>query len=234
MAERDRLGKLLVDAKLITGEQLQMAIDFQKAVGGKLGAIIVKLGFIEDRTLLQFIARQAGIPVVNLDELVLPENLVKRIPRKLIEKHHVLPIQYKDGVLTVAMSDPYDFEAIEELQLAQDARIEIHLAPRTAIQKNIAQLFDRPEAAPAEPGRKMTDTRHGEGEARKGSDTRHGEAGRKLIDTRHGEAEVRRPADRLSRAQQLEALVPLLLEKGIITQDDLLRKSRELEAARER
>jgi len=232
MAERDRLGKLLVDAKLITPEQLQMAVDFQKAVGGKLGAIIVKLGFIEDRTLLQFIAKQAGIPVVNLDELVLPENLVKRIPRKLIEKHHVLPIQYKDGVLTVAMSDPYDFEAIEELQLAQDARIEINLAPRTAIQKSIAQLFDRAETAAAE-ARKGSETRHGEGEPRKLVDTRHGEAGRKMSDTRQGEGEARRPAG-LSRAQQLEALVPLLLEKGIITQDDLLRKSRELEAARER
>src|SRR5262245_43760744 len=141
MKETSRLGTTLVEAKLITDEQLQMAIDFQKEVGGKLGAIIVKLGFIEEPTMMQFIAKQAGIPVVNLEELVIPQNLVKRIPRKLIEKHFVLPIHYGDGVLTVAISDPFDFEAIEELQLAQDARIRVNMAPRSMILRAINQAF---------------------------------------------------------------------------------------------
>src|SRR5258706_4445090 len=142
MEEKTRLGRLLVEARLLTQEQLKMAMDFQKSVGGKLGAIIVKLGFIEDATLIQFIARQQGLKVVNLDELVLPENLVKRVPRKLIERHYIIPIHYKEGNLTIATSDPYDYEAIEELQLAQDAKVEIQLAPRSAIIKCISELFD--------------------------------------------------------------------------------------------
>jgi hypothetical protein len=200
MKERERLGKLLVDKKLLTEEQLKMAIDFQKSVGGKLGAIIVKLGFIEDATLIHFIADQMNLPVVNLDELVLPENLVKRIPRKLIEKHHVIPIHYKDGQLTVATSDPYDFEAIEELQLAQDARIEINLSSRTQILKCIGQLFYR-EEEPAPVKEKSKD---------------------ELL------KELEHRPEKLSKAQQLEALVPLLVEKGVITYDELSKKAKEL------
>ena len=102
MEEKTRLGRLLLEARLLTQEQLKMAIDFQKTVGGKLGAIIVKLGFIEDATLIQFIAKQQGLKVVNLEEMVIPENLVKRVPRKLIDRHHILPIHYHNGVLTIA------------------------------------------------------------------------------------------------------------------------------------
>src|SRR5207245_636794 len=120
----------------------------QKSVGGKLGAIIVKLGFIEDQTLINFIARQQGIPVVNLEELVIPENLVKRVPRKLIEKHHIVPIRFHDGVLTIATSDPYDYEAIEEIQLAVDYRVEMNLAGRSQILKSIHEIFNREEAPP--------------------------------------------------------------------------------------
>jgi len=112
MDEKVQLGQMLEESGLLNPEQLKMAMDFQKSVGGKLGAIIVKLGFIEDLTLTNFIARQQGIPVMNLDELVIPENLFKKIPRKMIDKHHVVPIRFHDGVLTVATSDPYDYEAM--------------------------------------------------------------------------------------------------------------------------
>ena len=186
-------------------------MDFQKSVGGKLGAIIVKLGFIEDQTLTNFIARQQSIPVVNLEELVIPENLVKRVPRKLIEKHHIVPIRYHDGVLTIATSDPYDYEAIEEIQLAIDYRIEVNLAGRTQILKSIHEIFNREESAP--PVREkskdqlLKDLEGGRGSA---SDKRY------------------------TSAELLEALVPLLIQKGIVSEEELNRKARELEAVRER
>lgn len=188
MEEKTRLGRLLVEARLLTQEQLKMAMDFQKTVGGKLGAIIVKLGFIEDSTLIQFIARQQGLKVVNLDEVVIPENLVKRVGRKLIERHHVLPIHYADGILTMATSDPYDFEAIEEIQLAQDAKVEIHLAPRSQILKTITELFERDESAPPE----------------------------------------KKEEPRPDKHQLLDALIPLLIQKGLISDDELVKKAREL------
>lgn len=196
---------MLVESNLVTSEQLKMAMDFQKSVGGKLGAIIVKLGFIEDQTLTNFIARQQNIPVVNLDELVIPETLFKRVPRRVIEKHHLVPIRFHDGVLTIATSDPFDYEAIEELQLAVDYRIEIHLAPRTQILKSIHEIFNREEAVP----------------------TVKEKSKEQLLKDLSG-------GDKKSPAQLLEALVPLLLEKGIITEEELHKKARELEAVRER
>jgi len=206
MDEKVQLGQMLEESGLLTPEQLKMAMDFQKSVGGKLGAIIVKLGFIEDQTLTNFIARQQGIPVVNLDELVVPENLFKRIPRKLIDKHHMVPIRHHDGVLTVATSDPYDYEAIEEIQLAIDQRVELVLAARTQITRTITEMANRP-ASPAPVREKSKD--------------------QLLKELDHG-------GDKVPKEALQAALIPLLISKGIITQDELVRKAKELEGARER
>jgi len=206
MDEKVQLGQMLVESNLLTPEQLKMGMDFQKSVGGKLGAIIVKLGFIEDQTLTNFIARQQGIPVVNLDEIVVPEVLVKKIPRKLIEKHHLVPIRFHDGVLTIATSDPFDYEAMEELQLAVDQRVETVLAPRSQILRTIQNvLYKEPE--PSHVKEKSKD--------------------QLLRDLDAG-------ADKMSKEALHNALIPLLIAKGVFTQDELVRKAKELESVRER
>jgi type IV pilus assembly protein PilB len=207
MDEKVQLGQMLEESGLVSPEQLKMAMDFQKSVGGKLGAIIVKLGFIEDATLTNFIARQQGIPVVNLEELVVPENLFKRIPRKLIDKHHVVPIRFHDGVLTVATSDPYDYEAMEEIQLAVDQRVDLVLAARSQITRAITELSTR-AATPPPVREKSKDQLLKDLDS--GTDTK------------------------MSKEALHNALVPLLISKGIITQDELVRKAKEIEGARER
>ncbi len=206
MDEKVQLGHMLQESGLLNGEQLKMAVDFQKSVGGKLGAIIVKLGFIEDQTLTNFIARQQGIPVVNLDELVVPENLFKKIPRKLIDKHHVVPIRLHDGVLTVATSDPYDYEAMEEIQLAVDQRVDLVLAARTQISRTITEMVNRPASPPPVKDKSKDQL---------------------LKDLESG-------GDKMSKEALHGALIPLLIAKGIITQDELVRKAKEIEGARER
>ena len=206
MDEKVQLGQMLEESGLVSPEQLKMAMDFQKSVGGKLGAIIVKLGFIEDATLTNFIARQQGIPVVNLEELVIPENLFKKIPRKLIDKHHVVPIRHHDGVLTVATSDPYDYEAMEEIQLAIDQRVDLVLAARSQITRAITDVSSKP-ATPAPVKEKSKD--------------------QLLKDLDAG-------GDKISKEALHDALIPLLIAKGVISQDELVRKAKELEAVRER
>lgn len=219
MEDKTRLGRLLVEANLITEEQLKMAVDFQSSVGGNLGAIVVKLGFIEDTRLVQFVAKEQGLPVITLDDIILPEKLVSRLPRKLIEKHQVLPIHYKDNVLTVATADPFDYEAIEEIQLAQDAKIEINLAPRSAIQKCIGELFSRPSSSHDRHERR--EEAHAEGEAA------HRDSGHNVAITTH------RHLPKVSKLFLHEALIPLLIQKGVISEEELIRKAREIEAASE-
>jgi hypothetical protein len=214
MEDKARLGRLLVESNLITEEQLRMATDFQRSVGGNLGAIVVKLGFIEDRRLIDFIAKDQGLSVITLDDIVLPHNLVRRLPRKLIEKHQVLPIHYKDNVLTVATADPYDYEAIEEIQLAQDSKIEINLAPRSAIQKCISDLF-HPDSANAA----MFEREEARPESEGGK--------------HHTPVTTHRHLPKVSKLFLHEALIPLLIQKGVISEEELIRKAREIEAAAE-
>lgn len=212
MEERVRLGTMLVKAGLLNPEQLKIAVKFQKEVGGKLGAIIVKLGFLEDHTLTDFIAKQQGLQVVNLSEIVLPENLVRRIPKKLIEKHHVVPIESRGHSLTIATSDPFDYEAIEELQLTlADVKIEMKLAPRSQILRVISDFFERRDVEEPAIREKSKD---------------------ELL--RDLEEEDKPAGDRITLLQLREALMPLLIEKGVITREELIRKAREIEASREK
>ncbi len=201
---------MLLDARLLSEEQLRMAMDFRKEVGGKLGAIIIKLGFLEDSTLTNFLAKQQGLPKVDLSELVLPENLVRRVPQKLIERHHILPIHFADNVLTLATSDPFDYEAIEEVQLSMpDMRIEMKLAPRSQILRSISELFHAdPVEVPVKEKTKETLLRELDAEGKS--------------------------QERIASVQLRDALIPLLIEKGLITRDELAQKARDLDSARER
>ena len=209
MEERVRLGKMLVDAGLLTGEQLKKAIDAHKKVGGRLGSTIVKLGYIQEKTLTEFIGRQQGLAIVEIDELVIPENLVKKIPRNIIEKHEIIPIGIKGETLTIAIADPFDFDALEELQLVVDYKIEMNLAPRSSIVKAIRDIFgEKKEAIEAEKTKE--------------------ELLREIAEERSSHS-LRNPSAGLdvTPLQMRKALVPLLIEKGIITEEELKRKARE-------
>ncbi|NUN47368.1 MAG: hypothetical protein HUU15_00890 [Candidatus Brocadiae bacterium] len=207
-----KLGRLLVEAKLISDEQLKKASDFQKAVGGKLPAVLVKLGFITDDQITQFIARRQNLRIAELDKLVLPENLIKRVPRELIEKHTCIPTSYRDGVLTLAVADPTDIEAIEEVQLATDYKIEVALASRAALSKAINQFFY----------------------AEKPVEDKSKEKSKEQLLRELEESPLPREIDErasregISRAQLQRALVRILIEKRIISEDELIKKAKEI------
>jgi type IV pilus assembly protein PilB len=201
--ERPRLGTMLVKAKLLTEDQLKKAIEFQKTVGGKLGAIIVKLGYVSDDTLTSFLAKQQELPIVDMTNLVLPWNLVKRVPKALIEKHHVIPVAFKDGVLTLAVSDPFDYEAVEEIQLATNYRVEIKLASRDQINKAITDvLYTAPEA--------------------------QAEKATPLDDLIKGLEDAEKKAGGFTPMQMQKALITLLMEKGVFTQKELLERAKRI------
>lgn len=207
-----RWARTLVEEKLLTEEQLKKALDFQKSVGGRLSAIVVKLGFVSDQTLTQFMARKQGLPIAELENLVVPENLVKRIPQKLIEKHEVVPVAFRDGVLTIATSDPLDFDAIEEIQLVTGYRTEIALAPRSSIARTIQQIVN-PEPTTEELVREL-ETKPQPAEAQ--------------AEAAAGKEAAKGAPKVLAFAQLNRALIPLLVEKGIISEEELRRKAVEL------
>jgi type IV pilus assembly protein PilB len=201
--ERPRLGNMLVKAKLLSEDQFKKALDFQKTVGGKFGAILVKLGFVTDEALTNFLAQQQGLQIANLANLVIPWNLVKRVPKSLIEKHHVIPIGYKDGILTLAVSDPFDYEAIEEIQLATNSRIEVHLASREQINKAISDALYSGVAMDSE--------------------TAVEEVLKSLE-----EADKKAGPVGATDARLVKVLFSILMDKGIITQKELLDKAKQI------
>ncbi len=207
-AERTKIEELLVDKKIITPEQLKMAQEFQRSVGGKLSAVLLKLGFVTDDNLTKFTAEQQGLEVIDLDSMWLADNLVKKIPRDLIEKHHVFPIAFTDDVLTLATSEPMDFEATEEIQLVTNYRIEMALATRASIQRAINRaLYEQPKTA--EPGK--------------------AQLMKELEDYGVGK-ELQEKAAKLDVTPMMlrRALIPLLIAKGIISEEDLIKKAKEL------
>lgn len=144
---RERIGQILLEEHKIIDNQLEMALEFQKEVGGKLGNILVKLGFITEKELMQSLAKQQNMGFIDLENLVLPEELIKTMPEELIKKHQVLPVrlQEQENILTLAIHDQFDLEAIEDIQLATDYQIETILASREMILKIINHLFHSEE-----------------------------------------------------------------------------------------
>jgi len=112
-----KLGEMLVKAQLITESQLDEAINLQRREGGKLGSIVVRMGFCADQDIVSFLGMQYGVPAADLDQWPLIEPaVIALVPAELANKHKVLPLQRSGNVLTMAMSDPTDIFAMDDVR----------------------------------------------------------------------------------------------------------------------
>jgi len=112
-----KLGEMLVKAQLITEVQLEEAIKVQRREGGKLGSIAVRQGFCADQDIVSFLGMQYGVPAADLDQWPPIEgSVIALVPSELANKHKVLPLQRSGNVLTMAMSDPTDIFAMDDVR----------------------------------------------------------------------------------------------------------------------
>ncbi len=108
---------MLVKAQLITDPQLEEAINLQRREGGKLGSIVVRLGFCADQDIVSFLGMQYGVPAADLDQWPpIEASVIALVPAELANKHKVLPLQRSGNVLTMAMSDPTDIFAMDDVR----------------------------------------------------------------------------------------------------------------------
>lgn len=129
-----KLGEMLLKEKMITAEQLDDALKSQVIFGIKLGSSLIELGFIDDEELSLFLGRKLGVPSVSKEELMsIPAEVIKKIPAALAEKHHAIPVRINNKSIAVAMIDPADFQAIDQLAFATGFKIEPHIAPEVHI-----------------------------------------------------------------------------------------------------
>ena len=101
-----RLGEILLKESLITQDQLDKALEFQRSNGGKLGSCLTKMGFITDDDITGVLSRQYGVPSINLKYYEIDPNVIKLIPQDTALRYQVVPLSRVGSVLTIAMTDP--------------------------------------------------------------------------------------------------------------------------------
>src|SRR5207253_2249269 len=111
-----RLGEILVRENLISITQLQKALEHQKKTGGRLGIALTKLGFIDEKDLTNFLAKQYGVPSINLSDFEIAADVIALVPPELSRRHLLIPINKTGSTLIVAMSDPSNIYALDDLR----------------------------------------------------------------------------------------------------------------------
>lgn len=139
----NRLGELLVRNNLITDDQLTRALAEQKATGGRLGASLIKLGFIKEDELAAFLSRQYGVPSINLREFEIDPNVIKLIPAEVAQKYMIVPVNRAGATLIVAMSDPSNIFAIDDIKFMTGYNVEVVVAPEQSIKEAIDKYYDQ-------------------------------------------------------------------------------------------
>lgn len=139
--QRKKLGELLVEHKLITHQQLMDALVLQKNTGKKLGEVLASQGLLNETDMMGFLQLQLGIKFVDLSRRRIDPKLASSVPLPIAQRYTLVPISLENGKLEVAMEDPLDFVALEDLKRASKHEIIPALALRETIRNSIRQLY---------------------------------------------------------------------------------------------
>src|SRR5438552_3438035 len=137
-----RLGDLLVAEGLITEEQLGKALAEQRGSTEKLGSILLKLNFIQEEQLIGFLSRQYGIPSITLSQLDIDPEVLKLVPDAIARKYEVLPIKRQGTTLTLAMADPTNVFALDDVAFMTNLQVTPVVASQAAIRKAIERNYE--------------------------------------------------------------------------------------------
>ncbi len=131
-AQHKKLGELLIEARLINESQLKAALSNQRSYGGRLGSVLVKMGFLKDIDMLKFLSKQLNLQMVDLHKIVVGQSIIDLIPADVAEKYNILPLAIKvisgKPLLYIAMSDPTNLGAIDTIQFTAGYKIQPVLA----------------------------------------------------------------------------------------------------------
>src|SRR5437879_4086210 len=137
-----RLGDLLVAERLITEAQLKQALAEQKGKTEKLGSILARLGFITEEQLIGFLSRQYGIPSITLTNIDVDTETLRLVPAPIARKYEILPAKRIGGTLTLAMADPTNVFALDDIAFMTSLQILPVVAPQATIRKAIEKHYE--------------------------------------------------------------------------------------------
>jgi type IV pilus assembly protein PilB len=136
-----RLGELLLKENMVTPQQLQDALNHQKTNGGKLGKAFVSLGFVKDEEITSLLSRQYGVPSINLDHFEVDPAIIKIIPAETARKYQVLPLSRSGATLTIAMADPTNVFAMDDIKFMTGYNVEPVVASETTLEESIDHYY---------------------------------------------------------------------------------------------
>jgi type IV pilus assembly protein PilB len=143
-----RLGDLLVREKVISAQQLEDALKLQKREGGRLGSVLVKLNYLSDEDVTNFLSRQYGVPAINLNYFEIDPAVVKLVPMETAKRYQILPLSRVGASLTIAMVDPTNVFAMDDIKFMTGFNIEPVVASESSIMEGIDKVYsgsDTPE-----------------------------------------------------------------------------------------
>jgi len=148
VAQEIRLGDLFVKEGLITEQQLQEGLAEAKTSGNRIGYALVHLGFVAEEELTRMLAKQYRVPAVDLEKITVDPKILKLVPANVSQKHLVLPLRRVGRMLTVAMTNPTDFSAIDDLKFITKLEIEPVIVGEYTLKKHLEKYYGGPEEAP--------------------------------------------------------------------------------------
>jgi type IV pilus assembly protein PilB len=153
-----RIGELLLKEKRITPAQLQEALNYQKTQGGKLGFNLVKLGFVKDEEITALLSKQYGVPSINLAQFEIDPGVIKLIPSETAHKYQIIPLSRAGATLTIAMTDPTNVFAMDDIKFMTGYNVVPVVASATAFLEANQRYYpsapairQKRESAPSQP-----------------------------------------------------------------------------------
>jgi type IV pilus assembly protein PilB len=136
-----RLGELLTKASLISQDQLKEALRVQKETGGKLGETLIKLGFVSEEDITECLSQQFGVPSINLQHFEIDAGVIKLIPGDVARKYNILPVNKTGATITIAMADPTNVFAMDDIKFMTGYNVEPVVASELGIKAAIDSYY---------------------------------------------------------------------------------------------
>lgn len=136
------LGQLLLEKGLIDKKQLQEALTIQQQKGGLLGQILLSLGYVDEKTIAQAITVQYGYPYLPLENYEFDKTCVNTIPENVARQYGLVAIDKLGEMITVAMWNPLNIQAIEDIELLTKCKVQIFVSTLTDIEKVIEECYE--------------------------------------------------------------------------------------------
>ncbi|MBI4478018.1 MAG: Flp pilus assembly complex ATPase component TadA, partial [Acidobacteria bacterium] len=142
-----RIGELLLKERRITPAQLQEALSQQKSHGGKLGATLVKLGYVTDEEITALLSKQYAVPSIALNQFEIDTSILKLVPAETAQKYQIVPLSRSGATLTIAMTDPTNVFAMDDIKFMTGFNVEPVVASETAVSDAISRYYGTPRVS---------------------------------------------------------------------------------------